>query len=54
MKKFNMDKSTLIGLAAAICGGAASILKMVDDKNKKESEKKEMIAEIMEQLQNKN
>ena len=53
MKKINFDKSNLVSFGVLLGTGALGLLKLVDDKNKKEAEKNEMIQEIVEILSKK-
>lgn len=54
MNKINFDAKSLLSLGVAVGTGVLGLLKIVDDKNKKEAEKEEIIQAVIERMSNKN
>ena len=50
MKGIKFDKSTLVSIGAVALTGLSALFKLMDDKNKENAKKEEMIQEIMERM----
>lgn len=50
MKKINFDSKSLLSLGVIGLTGVLGVMKIFDDKNKKEAETEAIVAEVMERL----